>query len=86
MKAMKLSIWLAIGAGLTLAGMSHATTPDNHAPKDPYLWLENIHGAKAMDWVKAQNTATAKRFASSAEFKAAEARILEVHESDAHIA
>lgn len=85
MKAMKLSIWLAIGAGLTLAGMSHATTPDNHAPKDPYLWLENIHGAKAMDWVKAQNTATAKRFASSAEFKADEARILEVLDSDAHI-
>ncbi|MDE2111019.1 MAG: S9 family peptidase [Alphaproteobacteria bacterium] len=23
--------------------------------EDPYLWLENIHGAKAMDWVRQQN-------------------------------
>jgi len=23
---------------------------------DPYLWLEDIHGARAMEWVKAQNT------------------------------
>jgi len=22
---------------------------------DPYLWLEDIHGSNAMDWVKAQN-------------------------------
>ncbi|MBV9317610.1 MAG: hypothetical protein JOZ34_09120, partial [Gammaproteobacteria bacterium] len=22
---------------------------------DPYLWLEDVHGAKSMEWVKAQN-------------------------------
>ena len=22
---------------------------------DPYLWLEDVHGAKALEWVKAQN-------------------------------
>jgi prolyl oligopeptidase len=27
----------------------------NHDRTDPYLWLEDIHGAKPMDWVKAQN-------------------------------
>ncbi len=26
---------------------------------DPYLWLEDIHGAKAMEWVKAQNAKSA---------------------------
>ena len=26
---------------------------------DPYLWLEDIHGAQALEWVKAQNTKTA---------------------------
>src|ERR1700751_5500042 len=23
---------------------------------DPYLWLEEVHGAKSMEWVKAQNS------------------------------
>ncbi|HKD20935.1 MAG TPA: hypothetical protein VKB71_02925, partial [Rhizomicrobium sp.] len=23
---------------------------------DPYLWLEDVHGAKPLDWVKEQNT------------------------------
>jgi prolyl oligopeptidase len=27
----------------------------NHDQTDPYLWLEDIHGAKPMDWVKEQN-------------------------------
>src|SRR5580704_11787687 len=27
----------------------------NHVMEDPYLWLEDIHGAKPMEWVKAQN-------------------------------
>jgi prolyl oligopeptidase len=38
--------WQAIGA----AGMKP------HAEKeDPYLWLEDIHGEKPLEWVKAQN-------------------------------
>ena len=31
---------------------------------DPYLWLEDIDGARAMEWVRAQNTATAKKLES----------------------
>ena len=38
-----------------------------------------------MAWVKAQNALTAERFARSTSFKADEARILEVLDSDAHI-
>ena len=25
---------------------------------DPYLWLEDIEGSRALDWVEAQNAAT----------------------------
>ncbi|MCC2096737.1 MAG: S9 family peptidase [Hyphomicrobiales bacterium] len=32
--------------------------PDN----DPHLWLEDIHGAKAVEWVEAQNARTLARF------------------------
>jgi prolyl oligopeptidase len=44
-----------IGAGL-LAGAKVDNNPQA-APgdRDPYLWLEDVHGAKALEWVKAQN-------------------------------
>lgn len=85
--ALKSLSWLALGLGLTLAGMTHANAaePSANSDHDPYLWLENIHGDKAMDWVKSQNAVTAKRFAASADFKADDARILEVLDSDEHI-
>jgi prolyl oligopeptidase len=42
---------LAFG-GLLLAAVA---TPARAADDDPYLWLEDIHGAKPMEWVKQQN-------------------------------
>jgi len=44
-----------IGAGL-LAGAKVDKNPQaTSGATDPYLWLEDVHGAKALDWVKAQN-------------------------------
>ncbi|TNY25313.1 S9 family peptidase [Fulvimonas soli] len=68
--------------------MTHAQQPapaGTQASDDPYLWLEDIHGARAMDWVKAQNAVTERRFASSPEFARTRDRILEVLDSDARI-
>ena len=31
------------------------------AEDDPFLWLEDVHGAKALDWVNAENARTAAR-------------------------
>src|ERR1700735_2045836 len=31
--------------------------PRNNAP-DPFLWLEDVHGARALAWVKAENVKT----------------------------
>lgn len=36
---------------------------------DPYLWLEDLKGAKALDWVTAQNAKTEAGLASTAQFK-----------------
>jgi prolyl oligopeptidase len=37
--------------------------PTLDAPEDdPYLWLEDIEGPRALDWVEAQNAATLQRF------------------------
>ena len=44
-------------AALTVAMVNAQQTPP--APvADPFLWLEDVEGAKAMDWVKAKNAAT----------------------------
>src|SRR5580692_5258391 len=32
---------------------------------DPYLWLEEIDGARALAWVEAQNAATLRRFSNA---------------------
>jgi prolyl oligopeptidase len=44
--------WQALGAeDAKPVEVKHATKPDS----DPYLWLADIHGRKALDWVALQN-------------------------------
>ncbi|WP_430392411.1 prolyl oligopeptidase family serine peptidase [Dyella sp. 20L07] len=86
--ATRTSLWLALALGLTLGGMTHATDstpPTAPASNDPNLWLENIDGAKQLDWVKQQNATTVKKYADSAEFKQLDARLLEVLDSNERI-
>lgn len=40
---------------VTAALAAAALTGAAAAAEDPYLWLENVDGAKALDWVRAQN-------------------------------
>ena len=55
---------LALSAGATLAfGFAAAQAPD---PSDPYIWLEDVHGERAMDWVKAENAKTSAALDSDA--------------------
>ncbi|HET6804694.1 MAG TPA: prolyl oligopeptidase family serine peptidase [Frateuria sp.] len=67
--------------------MTHAKTsaPDGAHAADPYLWLEDIDGTRAMDWVKQQDAATIDGYARSPEFERLDARLLEVLDSDARI-
>ncbi|OOG62958.1 S9 family peptidase [Rhodanobacter sp. B04] len=58
---------------------------DTQATDDPYLWLEDIHGTRSMDWVKQQNAVTTKQFVDNAEFTRTRDSILEVLDSDARI-
>jgi prolyl oligopeptidase len=44
----------------SMAGIAMAWADD-----DPYLWLENVDDAKALEWVRAQNAATAERLAAN---------------------
>jgi prolyl oligopeptidase len=43
---------------MTIDARPTLSSPDD----DPYLWLEEVEGARALAWVEAQNTATMQRF------------------------
>jgi prolyl oligopeptidase len=53
-------------------------------PDDPYLWLEDIDGEEALDWVRARNEPTLAEF-SGEEFERMRADALEVLDTDARI-
>lgn len=46
-----------------------AATPLLWAEEDPYLWLEQVDDEKALDWVRAENEATAERLKSNPLFE-----------------
>ncbi|MFO1313639.1 MAG: prolyl oligopeptidase family serine peptidase [Burkholderiales bacterium] len=54
------------------------------APDDPFLWLEDVAGAKSLDWARARNAETAKALESE-RFRALETRILVTLDSPARI-
>jgi len=66
-------------AGSALADETATVTNDSHA------WLEEVTGAKPLEWVKAQNAKSEAEIASTPEFKQLEGRILAMLDSDAKI-
>ena len=75
---------ILLGISLVLAtGVLHAQPANDMA--DPHAWLEEVEGAKALDWVKARNAATKAELTVAPAFAELEARILAVLDSDVKI-
>jgi prolyl oligopeptidase len=58
------------------------------ASEDPYLWLEEVTGGEALDWVRARNEPTKAEFCGGefeAEFERMRTEALEVLDTDARI-
>ena len=55
------------------------------AQDDPYLWLEDVEGDKALDWVRAQNAESAKVVKADLGFAQLEADLKAILDSDAKI-
>ena len=53
---------------------------------DPYLWLEEIEGEKALEWVKAKNSATVEVLTKHPEFQEINKKILDILNSKEQIA
>ncbi|HKV65179.1 MAG TPA: S9 family peptidase, partial [Rhodanobacteraceae bacterium] len=83
--------WLILALSIPLVPtMAQASTPapapaGTSAMSDPYLWLEDVHGTRSMDWVHAQNAVTKNAFMESPEFNKTRGEILAVLDSEARI-
>jgi prolyl oligopeptidase len=53
--------------------------------KDPFQWLEEVQGDKALAWVREHNAATTKELEAVKEFKPLNARILQILDSKERI-
>jgi prolyl oligopeptidase len=56
------------------------------AEDDPFMWLEDIHGARALEWVKAHNARTTRELEAIRVFKPIYKRTLEILDSKERIA
>lgn len=68
-------------ASLLLAGSTgaHAVTVD------PYLWLEDVEGGKALDWVRVQNAQSQKVLTTDPAFESLRGDLRAILDSDARI-
>ncbi|OBB92473.1 prolyl oligopeptidase family protein [Mycobacterium sp. 852002-40037_SCH5390672] len=64
--------------------MTSQASADPHDNPDPYLWLEDVTGDEALDWVRARNEPTLARFRDES-FERMRAEALEVLDTDARI-
>jgi prolyl oligopeptidase len=81
MRRLALALVLAMSAAGNAAAGDAATAP---TPPDPYLWLEDVTGDKALEWARARNVESAKVL-ETGDFATLERRILDILDSDARI-
>ena len=55
------------------------------ASEDPYLWLEEIRGRRALAWVRERNQESSNELVKAAGFADLEAEVLEIMDSRARI-
>src|ERR1700744_2081148 len=65
MRPSPFALMLAVAASSLLASQESAVAQGGQAEQagassDPFLWLEDVDGARALDWVKTENTRSLK--------------------------
>src|SRR5512139_3877124 len=74
MSRFALALVLAMSTAGSVASADAAKAP---SPPDPYLWLEDVTGDKALEWARARNGESAKAL-ETGDFAALEKRILDI--------
>jgi len=64
---------------LSVLGLSMTVRAEE--PEDPFIWLEDVSGKRALEWVKARNAVTTSELAETEEFKQLYERLLKILDS-----
>ena len=74
---------LLIGISLMTPSLAQTVNPAPAAAteEDPYQWLEDVTGAKPLDWVRAANAVTAAELEGTPAYKALEGDLLKILDS-----
>lgn len=76
---------LATGVMLGLAALGGAQAREPAGMKDNYLWLEDVAGPRAMDWVAARNAASTSELQAVPGYHALRARLKDILDSKERI-
>ncbi|MFY7973657.1 MAG: prolyl oligopeptidase family serine peptidase [Rubrivivax sp.] len=71
--------------GATMIGTASAQAPGAPTPNDPYLWLEDVTGERALAWVRERNAASEQRLQADPGFANLRTQLREVLDSRAQI-
>jgi prolyl oligopeptidase len=71
-----LARWLLCAAAATFPALAMPADAPNS--DDPYLWLEDVQGEKALAWVRERNAETIKQLAAREDFAPTRSRLLAV--------
>lgn len=90
----RFSLAIAFLSVMTCSVLAQETSPTEDTPRknsdvtaeeDPHLWLEDVTGDEALDWVRARNKKTVDHFEAQARFKELETDLLTILDSDERI-
>jgi len=87
MKLFGMLVLLAVFAGLAaIASAQNApASGEGAAETDPFLWLEDVHGARAITWAKAENAKTLAVLQADPRFAALYAQALAIAQAEDRI-
>jgi prolyl oligopeptidase len=78
---------LSGGSDSPAAGSGDSSTPtsDSQEAADPYLWLEDVNGERALRWVKDQNAVSTRELEAAPEFEPIRRQLLAILDSQERI-
>src|ERR1700758_86533 len=74
-----------IAVAVFLQAQSATPVANTSLPADKYQWLEEVHGARSIEWVKAENARTAKILEADPRFATYTAEALKVLEDPSRL-
>jgi prolyl oligopeptidase len=79
--ALLIALLLPMLASMPAAAQAPVPAPAQAPSDDPHLWLEDVTGDQALDWVRARNATAEKEFAAAARYEPLRKQLLSILDS-----